>query len=411
MPKLLQINTSLNCNSTGKIAEQIGLLAITKGWDCYIGHGHRYKKPSKLKTYEVGNLVEEKLHMFNSLLFDKHGLGSKKATERFITWIKELSPDIIHLHNIHGYFLNYLVLFDYLGKIDIPIVWTLHDCWSMTGHCSFFEGVGCEKWKIGCGQCPYLKDYPMSLWLDRSAVNYKRKNQAFTLPTDMTIVPVSQWLGDLVSNSFLCKYPVKVIHNGIDVNIFQPKEIDLRERYGIARKKTVVLGVASVWHERKGLNDFVKLAKEEKYQVILVGVSENIKKKIPDNIIAIPRTNSQRDLAELYSGADVFVNPTYDDNFPTTNIEALACGTPVITYRTGGSPEAIDEDTGWVVEKGDIEGLCQIIDNYFTLPEEEKNVKRIRSRERAIKLYNKDDRFQDYINLYSELLHEKGSTR
>ena len=407
MPKLLQINTSLNCNSTGKIAEQIGLLAKSQGWECYIAHGPRFVKDSSLHSYQVESKAGEKIHWLKSLLLDGHGLSSTKATKKFVKWIDSIHPDIIHLHNIHGYYLNYQVLFEYLAHINIPIVWTLHDCWSVTGHCSFFEGVGCDRWKYGCGECIYKNDYPRTLFLDRSKYNYQQKRKAFTSPSNMTIVPVSDWLGDIVKDSYLCKYPIRVIHNGTDLDIFKPLPAGNRYIYARAEQK-IVLGVASVWHERKGLNDFIELSKDASYKVVLVGITEKLKANLPENIIGITRTNNQQDLAALYSIADVFVNPTYDDNFPTTNIEALACGTPVITYCTGGSPEAIDSSTGMVVEKGNLSSLKAAIKSITSCGKERY---RDICRQRAVEHFNKDDRFQDYINLYNELLNEKDITR
>jgi len=402
MKTLLQINETVNVGSTGRIAAQIGDLAISKGWKSIVAYGRENRQCDSL-LIRVGGKKDILWHVLLTRLLDRHGLASIYPTSSLVRQIKDIRPDIIHLHNIHGYYLNYEVLFQYLGQINTPIVWTLHDCWPLTGHCSFFEGVGCDKWKTGCGHCPYLNDYPRSLWVDRSVKNYQQKKRAFTLPKNVTIVPVSEWLGNLVKQSFLSKYRVHVIHNGTDLDAFKPQNIDLRKRYSVKNDETIVLGVASVWHERKGLKDFVKLSESENIKVILVGVTEEIKKSLPDSIIAINRTNSQQELAELYSGADVFVNPTYDDNFPTTNIEALACGTPVVTYNTGGSPEAVDENTGIVVEKGDIKGLLAAIE---ILSKKNRNEIRNACRSRAEKLYNKNDRFKDYINLYEELLHE-----
>lgn len=402
MKTLLQINETVNVGSTGRIAAQIGDLAISKGWKSIVAYGRENRQCDSL-LIRVGGKKDILWHVLLTRLLDRHGLASIYPTSSLVRQIKDIRPDIIHLHNIHGYYLNYEVLFQYLGQINTPIVWTLHDCWPLTGHCSFFEGVGCDKWKTGCGHCPYLNDYPRSLWVDRSVKNYQHKKRAFTLPKNVTIVPVSEWLGNLVKQSFLSMYRVHVIHNGTDLDAFKPQNIDLRKRYSVKNDETIVLGVASVWHERKGLKDFIKLSESENIKVILVGVTEEIKNTLPDSIIAINRTNSQQELAELYSGADVFVNPTYDDNFPTTNIEALACGTPVVTYNTGGSPEAVDENTGIVVEKGDIKGLLAAIE---ILSKKNRNEIRNACRSRAEKLYNKNDRFKDYINLYEELLHE-----
>lgn len=402
---LFQINETLNVGSTGRIASQIGDRALSLGWKSVIAYGREGRDCNSI-TIKLGTKRSILWHVAQTRLFDRHGLESKAATRQLISEIEQIKPSIIHLHNIHGYFLNYELLFRYLSKTNTPVVWTLHDCWPITGHCTFFEGIGCDKWRTGCGHCPYLNDYPRSFFIDRSKNNFIQKKKAFTSLGNLTIVPVSEWLGDLVHQSFLGKYPIKVIHNGTDINVFTPQETDLREKYKIGHK-TIVLGVASVWHERKGLNDFVELSKDDKIQVILVGVTEEIKKRLPNNIITINRTNSQKELAELYSGSDVFINPTYDDNFPTTNIESLACSTPVITYRTGGSPEAIDENTGWIVDKGDVAGLKKIIFNIGEESEDKIIARRKLCRERAVLFYNKEDRYQDYIELYKELLNEK----
>lgn len=400
MPTLLQINAALNRGSTGRIAEQIGLLAIEQGWNVYIAHGARYTNRSSLNTIQVVTKIEEKLHAIKSLLFDSHGLGSKDATTKLVEKIKEIKPDIIHLHNIHGYYLNYKVLFEYLNTIDTPIVWTLHDCWTMTGHCAHFDAAGCEKWKSGCFDCPLKGEYPKSILLDRSARNYALKRKLFSSLKNATIVPVSNWLGGIVKESYLDNYNINVINNGVDINIFRPQEgTELRKKLDISNR-TVLLGVATAWHNEKGLMEFVRLSENSKYQVVMVGVPQNIRKNLPKEIIAIERTNNQQELAKYYSLADVLVNPTYNDSFPTVNLEALACGTPVITYRTGGSPESVTEQTGIVVEKGNFNELVKTIE---TICSKGKKHYTTACRERAVSLYNKDDRFNEYIELYNTL--------
>ena len=401
MPRLLQINASLNKGSTGRIAEQIGSLARSGGWDTYIVHGARYVNKSDMYSLQVVTPLEERLHAIKSMLFDAHGLGSTRATRRVIREIERIHPDIIHLHNIHGYYLNYEVLFEYLHTLSIPIVWTLHDCWPMTGHCAYFDSVDCERWKVGCHCCPLKGDYPRSLFFDCSESNYSLKKRLFSSVANVTIVPVSNWLSDIVCESYLGGYSRRVINNGVDIQVFSPVASGLRTHWGI-ENKTILLGVASTWDERKGLKDFVSLSYRlgEGYQIVLIGVSENQREQIPNNIITVKRTESQEELAAYYSMADVFVNPTYSDNFPTTNIESLACGTPIVTYRTGGSPEAVTSDTGLVVDKGDIDGLISAI--------EEIRVKgklhyTAACRQRALQCYNKDDRFNDYIELYERL--------
>jgi len=402
MAKLLQINAALNKGSTGRIAEQIASLARSRGWETYMIHGARYVNRSDMHTLQSVTPIGEKVHAVKSMLFDAHGLGSTGATRKVIREINHIGPDIIHLHNIHGYYLNYKVLFEYLRSIDVPVVWTLHDCWAMTGHCAWFDSINCERWKTGCYSCPLKGEYPKTLLLDRSKRNYMLKKGLFASLGNMTIVPVSQWLEDIVHESILKGYPCHVINNGIDISVFSPLKSDLRLELGFG-DKMILLGVASIWEERKGLQDFIKLAEKlpDTYRIILIGVSDNQRDSLPDNIIGVTRTDSQKELAEYYSMADVFVNPTYSDNFPTTNLEALACGTPVITYRTGGSPESVAPETGLIVDKGDFEGLVAAIEE---IGKKGKSHYSAACRERAEALYNKDDRYEDYIKLYESLL-------
>lgn len=399
MKKLLQIGAALNCGAPGKIAEQIGLLAKANGWDVYMAHGLRYSNQSQLNTIPLVSPWEEKVHAAYSLLFDGHGLGPSRGTKRLVEWIKENKPDIIHLHNIHGYFLNYRTLFEYLDTTDIPMVWTLHDCWPFTGHCAYFDSMGCEKWKTKCYDCKLRKEYPSSLFFDQSTRNYTLKKRLFTELRNCVMVPVSEWLGRITRRSFMGKYQVNVIHNGIDINMFKPMRTDLRNRLHIGTDKTIVLGVAAPWIPRKGYNDMIKLSQYEDFQIVMVGVSREQQNELPKNIISVTRTSNQLELAEYYSMADVFVNPTYSDNFPTTNIEALACGTPVITYCTGGSPEAIDENTGIVIERGNIESMTEAISNLVKRP-----LLAVNCRKRAEELFDKNKCFGKYIELYDSLI-------
>ena len=401
MHKLVQINVASNRGSTGKIAENIGITAINAGWESYIVHSARYQGDTKSNDILSSNLFAEFFHYLVSFLFDAHGRASYLSTLKILKQIKRINPDIVHLHNIHGYYLNYGLLFKNLNKLKIPVVWTLHDCWPFTGHCAYFDRVGCDKWESYCHHCPQSDTYPYSMQ-DFSKRNYKHKRSVFTKFDNLTIVPVSNWLSNLVEKSFLSKYPRLVIHNGIDLNVFKPTRSELLSNYRLNNKK-VVLGVADGFGTRKGLSDFIQLSRmlNNNYQIILIGVSESEKSNLPKNIIALSRTSNQQELVKYYSIADVYVNPTYEDNFPTTNIEALACGTPVITYNTGGSPEAIDDFTGIVVVKGDIHALYEAV---VGLCERKSSDQALLCRKRAIEYYDMNMRFRDYLELYNSLL-------
>lgn len=357
--KVLFINSVCGIGSTGRICTDLAQEYEAKGDEVKIAYGRNAFVPEKYQKYAVriGTDFDVKWHGVMSRLFDAHGLGSKSATKKFLKWAEKYKPDLLWLHNIHGYYINYELLFEWIkSHPEMKVKWTLHDCWTFTGHCSYFTMAKCDKWKTHCENCTQKKRYPASFFLDSCSQNFDRKKRAFIGVKNMTLITPSKWLADLVKQSFLGEYPVKVRYNTIDTNVFKPTPSDFRERYGLQNKK-IVLGVASPWDVRKGLDDFLWLAEklDDSYKIVLVGLSQKQLESLPKNIIGIQRTHSPQELAEIYTAADVFVNPTYEDNYPTTNLEAQACGTPVITYRTGGSPESVPEEN--VVECGDKEGL------------------------------------------------------
>ena len=407
MKRLLQINPVVRVStSTGRIMQEIGELAMQNGWESYVAYskGRDGIRTCASHTIPIGNKWDTWMHGLETRLLDRHGLASVSVTYDFIKHLKEISPDIVHIHNIHGYFLNYPVLFEYLSKSGIPVVWTVHDCWLYTGHCYYYSYIQCNKWKNGCGDCPQKRKFPASWWMDRSARNYQDKREAFTsMPHDkLTIVPVSDWIRGEMSRSFLKGYPFRVIHNGIDTEVFTVYGADeVKRKYGW-QGKHVLLGVASIWSEEKGLPDFIKLAQQlrDDEMIVLVGVTEEQKSQLPQNVYGIRRTENIRELAQLYSAADVFVNPTWQDNYPTVNLEAIACGTPVVTYRTGGSVEAVTEDTGFIVEQGDVKGL---LDAVRVIEQYGKHYYADRCRKYALANFRKEDRYADYLNLYEEL--------
>lgn len=398
--RLLQIDTCLGTGSTGRITESIARLAQSQGWECTIVHGARFvKRPSCMQDIQSVSKAGEYMHYVEGLLFDNHGLASRKATRKVVDQIKELKPDVIQLHCIHGYYLNYEILFEYLNSTNIPVVWTFHDCWAFTGHCAHFVSEGCEKWKKGCYNCPKKGGYPKSL-VDFSKRNYKLKKSLFTAKINLHIVPVSEWLAELTKESFLGAKDIRVIHNGVDIAVFKPSG-------RLKNEKTRILGVSGVWTKSKGIDDFFRLREKldrEKYDITMVGLSSDQMKSLPEGITGIEHTESVQELAALYATSDVFFNPTYADTFPTVNIEALACGTPVLTYRTGGSPEAITPETGWVVEQGDLENAENIIKGLAMRDENEANTMRLSCRERAITVFDKDKCFEKYLEFYKALM-------
>ena len=308
-------------------------------------------------------------------------------------------PDVIHLHNLHGWYLNLPMLFDYIKDRNIPVVWTLHDCWSFTGQCPHYDMIGCTRWQTGCGDCSQFRSYPKTCF-DCSRTMFRKKREWFTGVKNLTIATPSRWLADQVRQSFLKDYPVTVIHNGIDRSVFRPAVSDIRKHYGM-EGQYVLLGVAYAWDQKKGLDAFLELRRRlgPEYTIVLVGVDEQQAREMPEGIVPIRRTQSQQELAQLYSAADLFVNPTREDTFPTVNIESLACGTPVLTFDTGGSPECLDETCGAVVKKNDLTALEQVVRDIC--------VNKRFSSEACVKQAEKFDRqiqIQQYLQLYRSMV-------
>lgn len=366
--KIVFINSVCGTGSTGRICVDLAKKYESEGHTVKIAYGRNKHVPSSCERFAVriGSQPSVYTHVLKARLFDASGFGSIHATQKFLKWLDAFQPDLVWLHNIHGYYINIELLFDWLKKHPtIQIKWTLHDCWSFTGHCSYFTYVKCDKWKNGCLTCPQIKSYPASLGYDGSKRNYQKKKNLFTGLAKMTLITPSQWLADLVKQSFLKDYPVKVVYNTIDTTVFKPTASDFRERFHIGDKK-MILGVASIWSPRKGFQDFMKLSKiiDQNTVIVLVGLDKKQMKELPKNIIGISRTNNTKELAEIYTAADVFFNPTYEDNYPTVNLEAEACGTPVITYDTGGCEETIHNLRGHIIPVGAFRS-CNTFLNYY----------------------------------------------
>ncbi len=359
------INSVCGIRSTGRICSDLAVSQEAQGHDVKIAYG-REEVPEQYKKFaiRIGNDFDVKIHGILARIYDAAGFGSKQVTREFIEWVKDYDPDVIHLHNLHGYYINIEVLFNYLRNCNKKIVWTLHDCWAFTGHSAYCDAVGCEKWKMGCKECPNIREYPKS-FIDRSKGNWMKKRELMRGISNLTIVSPSYWLAGLVKESFLSEYPVKVINNGIDTSKFYPMKNDFRITHGIGNR-FMLLGSAVSWDNMKGLSDFIKLAQslDDNYQVVLVGVTAEQKKTLPENIVSIEKTNDVKELACIYSSADLFLNLSYCENYPTVNLEAMACKTPVLTYRTGGSPESVAKYNGIVVERGNLVDVITAVKEY-----------------------------------------------
>lgn len=391
--KVLQINIFGNL-STGRIAVDLYRTLNCEGHEGVIAYS-RNTIADDVQSFKFGTKLSVYCDVALTRLIGKAGFYSRNVTKKLIEFIEEYDPDIVHLHNIHGYYINIDMLFNYLKNTKRKVVWTLHDCWSFTGHCCNFEATDCDKWKTGCSGCHHIYMYPAS-FRDNSAKNYEAKRKLFCSIDDMVLVTPSKWLADLASQSYMGKYDIEIIHNGVDTETFRPTKNGWRERNGLQGKR-IVLGVAGTWTPTKGLSDMIDLSKVlgDPYVIVVVGVSEKQIKKLPKSVIGIQRTYNSIELAEIYTEAEFFVNPTYDDNFPNVNLEALACGTPVLTYGTGGSPEAIDSSCGKVIEKGNIQQLVDTIKS--SIFSEEACLNRAR-------LFRKEEMYKEYIELYERVI-------
>lgn len=406
MPKLLQISLSVTNRSVGGIANQIGQAAIAQGWESYITYTHQTElAKTDSHLIKVSSKLDFYFHALLTRFFDLHGLGSYFSTKKLIREITKLKPDIILLHNVHGYFLNYKVLFEFLNKSEIPVVWTFHDFWPITGHCSHFIAVPCYRWKNNCFKCPLKQEYPSSYFLDNSSFNYKQKRNLFTSLNNLTIVPVSEWVGGMIRESFLQDKNIVVIPNGIDISIFKPTEgLNIPDVEG---NDFIILGVASQWKGAgKGLEDYLCLSKmltsDEK--IILVGVTSDIRKGLPNNIIGIGKTSNQNELAKLYSRANVVVSLSSAETFGLTIVEGYACGTPAVVYDNTAPPLLITPETGLVARNKDVEDVYKSIQ---TVKKRGKAYYKNACIELAHTKFDKDRCFNSYLNLFNKLINEK----
>lgn len=389
--------------STGNIMRNILSNAIKHGFMVYASYPNGKKNFNEESDIIICSELSWKITRKIATITGFNGCFGYFITKNYIRKLKKIKPDIVHLHNLHNSYINLPLLFQYIKKHNIPVIWTLHDCWAFTGQCPHFTMVKCDKWKTGCYHCPQYREYPASN-VDRTKTMWKLKRKWFTGVPNLTIITPSQWLADLVKQSLLKNYPVKVINNGIDLSVFKPTPSNFREKYNL-NNKFIVLGVAFGWGKRKGLDVFIELSKRldpNKYQIVLVGTDNNIDAQLPSNILSIHRTQNQTELAEIYTVADILANPTREENYPTVNMESIACGTPVLTFRTGGSPEIVDENTGFVVDCDDIDAMEREIIRICN----EKPYSEEACLNKA-KGFDMNNRYEEYITLYEEVINDK----
>ena len=405
--KVLRITTEVNRSSIGRTTEQLGKYVMAEGWESYIAWGRADGQSASHKIH-IGNKLEVYTHVLLTRLFDLHGYGSYFATKRFVSELKRLKPDIIHLHDIHGYYINLSVLFNYLKESKIPVVWTHHDCWAFTGHCGFYSSADCEKWKTGCHHCPLYKNYPGSWFIDGSARNYKHKQQLFTSLDRVYNIGVSEWMCNELSGSYMNNYPIMRIYNGIDTDLFKPHtevSFAVRKKYNLG-EGILLTAVATAWGERKGLSDYLKLRAMlgDKYTIVFVGAPQSLIEALPDGIVAIERTDNINELVDIYSASSIVMNLASAESFGKTTPEGLACGVPSIVYNCTASPELVDDKTGIIVERGDINGVKTAIE---TIMKWDKETTQRNCRKRALKLFNTNRNWAEYIELYKSIMSNK----
>lgn len=398
--KVFMINSVCGIRSTGRICTDLADVLRENGHECEIAYGREYA-PEKYRdiSYRIGSEADVRSHALAARLFDCSGSCSKAATKQLIEHIRDFAPDLIHLHNIHGYYINIDILFDFLAKSDIPVIWTLHDCWTFTGHCAYFTSVDCDRWKTGCHDCPQKRKYPASVLKDASKKNWEHKKALFTSVENITFVTPSDWLAGLVKESFFGGYDVRVIPNGIDLETFSPTESNLREKYGLEDKK-IVLGVATSWDERKGLKEFTELSSllDDDMRVVLIGLSGKQIRALPENVLGLPATNNAKELAGVYTQADVFVNAGKEETMGLTTVEAMACGTPAVVSNLTAVPEVVTPQGGIVLDKLTAAEIKKGAEKVLTM--------QLSPRENAM-LYEKKNQYLRYLSLYEELCKAK----
>lgn len=400
--KILFINTTYKIGSTGRIVAELGNTIEAQGDEAFYAYGLGEHNNDEVHFHKMGDKLYRKCNILLTRLFGNHGYYNYIATYKLVNWIEKIHPDVIHLHNLHNHYLNVGILFAYIKKHNIPVIWTLHDNWSYTGWCANYENSGCERWKNGCHDCQCKNKYPFTWFFDRSKGNFYRKKRDFLGVDNLIVVTPSEWLAREVNYSFLNGYKMVVINNGIDINTFRPRKSDFKRNHKIEK---MLLAVAGNWSKYKGIEflQYIAANLEKDWTLVIVGINRKQRSVFEGKqAVLIPRTNDVNKLAGIYSSADVFINPTLEDIFPNVNMEALACGTPVVTFATGGAKETVSKDTGCIVQKGDWKEMLRTATQII-----KKEELYINCVARAQELYDKDKNYQKYLELYQGM-YQKG---
>ena len=395
---ILQLNSVFSEGSVTTIIKAISEVALEKNINTVFVSGPRSKTILNKNQIVIGNKFDSFFQLISSRIFDNHGLSSKWATKQLINKIKKIKPDIIHIHNLHGYYLNYKLLFEFFNKNKLKILMTMHDCWNFTGHCTHFEHINCSKWESTCKKCPSISSYPKSFFMDNSYKNFNTKKEVFLENQNLEIVTVSKWLKSKVNKSFLKEKKIHTILNGIDVNVFKP--LDLKNKI----KKFIILGSARNWSMEKGIYDFIELSNRlgSEFIFYLIGLDKNKFKNLPNNIVPIKKIYDKNEMNLYYNKADLYLNLSHIETFPTTNMESISSGTPVITYDVGGARETVLPDTGKCIKKNDIDMLEKLVIDF-------KN-KKINFLDKNLmhnlcrKYFNYKVNFVDYIKIYKSMI-------
>ncbi|MCE5344313.1 MAG: glycosyltransferase [Eubacteriales bacterium] len=396
--------------STGRVATGIGEVLEDLGHKALLCYSRGYP-PENIPGFRIGNTVDMWLHALGARLWDRAGFFSRGATRRLVRQLRLYKPDIVHLHNLHGYYLDIRTLFGYLAEAGVPVVWTLHDCWAFTGHCAYYTIAECDRFTLGCGHCPQLSAYPAALWVDQSTRNWQQKRAAYAAVPNLMLVTPSVWLGREARRSFLGKRAIRVIPNGIDLTQFRPCDepellSDVVKRYGLKELagKHMLLSVASTWDERKGLTDLVELSKRlrEDMMIVVLGLTERQRGELPATMLGLGSTQNIRELRALYAAADVCMSLSHEETQGMTLLEALACGTQVLCYDATALPETVTPDVGEVVPEDDLTAAAAACARLCDQPKSP-----LSCRARAME-YEKRGQYTQYVGLYQELLGIRG---